>query len=63
MASNDVMPKGVTVEPGRVNDFINGIYGVKNRSNKRALENAVLIAGSVIAYTAYRNRKLQRRPH
>lgn len=62
MASNNVMPEGVTVEPGRVNDFINGIYGVKHKANKRALDSAVLIAGSVIAYTAYKNRRLQRRP-
>ena len=61
MASNDVMPKGVTVEPGRVNDFITGIYGSRQQANKRALESAVLIAGSVIAYSAYK-RRLQRRP-
>jgi hypothetical protein len=61
-SSNSVMPKGVTVEPGRVNDFVDGIFGVNARNNKKALGNAVAISAAVVAYTAYKSRKLQRKP-
>jgi len=50
--SNTTVP--VSVDPGRIEEFVDGIFGKNREANKKAYERAAVAIGAVVAYGAYR---------
>jgi len=58
---NKIMPMGVTVDKGQIDDFVDGVFGENQRRNKAAAKKAAILTVAAVAYTAHK--KLSRRPY
>lgn len=53
--TNTIVP--VSADPGRIEEFIEGVYGKNREANKKAYERAALVLTGVVAYGAYKTAK------
>jgi hypothetical protein len=51
----------VTVEPGRIEDFVNGIYGANKAANRKAYAKGAVIAAIVLGPEVIRRVKKKAR--
>ncbi len=56
MAGKSRLPE-VAVDTGRVEDFVQGIYGKNRAANKRAYARAAVIGGAVVAYNLAKKKR------